>query len=75
MSLGKQVTTYPMTKCNNLEDLNFQIDTVFIFITLCKCPKFDSVPYNLLFMMALMGLVFVLSKRRIQQCLSVGGGP
>jgi len=46
VSLGKHVTTYPMTKCNILEDLNFQIDTVFIFINLCKCPEFDSVPYN-----------------------------
>lgn len=36
LSLGKHVTTYPMTKCNILEDLNFQIDTVFIFMTLCN---------------------------------------
>jgi len=62
-----------MTKCNNSEDLNFQIDTVFIFIILCKCPEFDSVPYNLLFMMALIVLVFVLSKRRREQCLPAGG--
>lgn len=38
--------TYPVKNCIIPEVLNFQIDAVFILITLCKCPEFDSMPYN-----------------------------
>ena len=64
--------TYPVKNCSIPEDSNFQIDTIFIFITLCMCPEFDSMPYNWLFMMYLMGLNFVLSKRTIEQYFSAG---
>jgi len=38
--------TYPVKNCIIPEDSNFQIDIVFILITLYKCPEFDSMPYN-----------------------------